>query len=126
MGVLLLARERTPAWHIAMPSGEASAPSLEGSTCRVRATLLHPPVRAKPADIRTTGDLDVMLFQRGNSSRAHIVNADASIGMMANSCAIRYGDNAWKYFLDTWTDHMVGSGLKKERDDHCLGELADG
>lgn len=89
-------------------------------------TLAAEPVRAKKADIWATGDLDAMLFQRKNSSWAHIVNREMPIGMTANTWAIRYGDSAWKYFLDMWADHMVASGFMQERYDHYLNELAGG
>lgn len=88
--------------------------------------LAAEPVRAKKADIWATGDLDAVIFARKNASWAHVVNADTPIGMTANTWAIRYGDPAWKYFLDMWSDHMVASGYMKERYEHYLGELAKG
>ncbi|MBT3361887.1 MAG: transporter substrate-binding domain-containing protein [Rhodospirillales bacterium] len=89
-------------------------------------TLAAEPVRAKKADIWATGDLDAVLFARKNSRWAHVVNEKTPIGMTANTWAIRYGDDAWKYFLDMWADHMVTSGYMKERYDHYLGELSKG
>ena len=88
--------------------------------------LAAEPVRAKKADIWATGDLDAVIFARKNASWAHVVNADTPIGMTANTWAIRYGDPAWKHFLDMWSDHMVASGYMKERYEHYLGELAKG
>ena len=89
-------------------------------------TLAAEPVRAKKADIWATGDLDAVLFARKNARWAHIVNEETPIGLTANTWAIRYGDNAWKYFLDMWADHMIASGFMKERYEHYLGELAKG
>ncbi len=89
-------------------------------------TLAAEPVRAKKADIWATGDLDAILFARKNARWAHIVNEETPIGLTANTWAIRYGDNAWKYFLDMWADHMIASGFMKERYEHYLGELAKG
>ncbi len=40
-----------------------------------------------------------------------------------NTWAIRYGDTAWKYFLDMWADHMVASGFMQERYNHYLDVL---
>ena len=89
-------------------------------------TLAAEPVRAKKADIWATGDLDAVLFARKNASWAHIVNEATPIGMTANTWAIRYGDTAWKFFLDMWADHMVASGFMKERYEHYLAELEKG
>jgi ABC-type amino acid transport substrate-binding protein len=89
-------------------------------------TLSAEPVRAKKADLWATGDLDAMLFARKNASWAHIIQPETPIGLTANTWAIRYGDTAWKFFLDMWADHVMTSGYMQERYDHYLGELSKG
>ena len=89
-------------------------------------TLSAEPVRAKKADLWATGDLDAILFARKNKRWAHIIDADNPIGTTANTWAIRYGDTAWKYFLDMWADHMVASGFMQERYNHYLNVLEKG
>jgi ABC-type amino acid transport substrate-binding protein len=80
-------------------------------------------VRAKKADLWATGDLDAILFARKNASWAHIIDRDNPSGLTANTWAIRYGDIAWKNFLDMWSDKMVTSGFMQERFDHYLDEI---
>lgn len=89
-------------------------------------TLSAEPVRAHKADLWATGDLDAILFARKNDSWAHIVDSDHPIGLTPNTWAIRYGDTAWKFFLDMWANHMAGSGFVQERYDHYLNEMAKG
>jgi len=85
--------------------------------------LAAEPVRAKKADLWATGDLDAILFARKNASWAHIIDRDNPSGLTANTWAIRYGDIAWKNFLDMWSDKMVTSGFMQERFDHYLDEI---
>ena len=55
--------------------------------------------------------------------------ADADLALLLDPgehWAIRYGDTAWKYFLDMWADHMVASGFMQERYNHYLNVLEKG
>jgi polar amino acid transport system substrate-binding protein len=80
------------------------------------------PVRAKKADLVVMGDLDVLAFAAKNSW-AHVVDAAHPFGRGANTWAVRYGDPAWKFFLDMWADNMVASGFMQERFDYYKDQL---
>lgn len=80
--------------------------------------LAAEPVRAKKADLWVTGDLDAIIFGKKNSSWAHVIDPARPFGKGANTWAIRYGDPAWKFFLDMWVDNMVASGFVQERYDY--------
>lgn len=80
--------------------------------------LAAEPVRAKKADLWVTGDLDAIIFGKKNSSWAHVIDPAGPFGKGANTWAIRYGDPAWKFFLDMWVDNMVASGFVQERYDY--------
>jgi ABC-type amino acid transport substrate-binding protein len=73
------------------------------------------PVRTKKADLVVMGDLDVLAFAAKNNSWAHVVDEAHPFGRGANTWAVRYGDPAWKSFLDMWADNMVESGFMQER-----------
>ncbi len=85
--------------------------------------LAAEPVRTKKADLWVTGDLDALLFAKKNSSWAQVVDPDHPFGRGANTWAIRYGDPAWKFFLDMWVDNAVSSGLVQQRYDFYFKEL---
>ena len=85
--------------------------------------LAAEPVRTKKADLWVTGDLDALLFAKKNSAWAQVVDASHPFGQGANTWAIRYGDPAWKFFLDMWVDNAVSSGLVQQRYDHYFKEL---
>jgi ABC-type amino acid transport substrate-binding protein len=86
--------------------------------------LAAEPVRTKKADLWVTGDLDAIIFAKKNSSWAQVVDADHPFGRGANTWAIRYGDPAWKFFLDMWADNMVASGFVEERYEYYKDQLA--
>ncbi len=81
------------------------------------------PVRTKKADLWVSGDLDVLLFAKKNSTWAHVIDSNHPFGRGANTWATRYGDPAWKFFLDMWVDNAVESGLVQQRYDHYFKEL---
>ncbi len=85
--------------------------------------LAAEPVRTKKADLWVTGDLDALLFAKKNSSWAVVVDPNRPFGRGANTWAIRYGDPAWKFFLDMWVDNAVASGLVQQRYDYYFKEL---
>ncbi len=85
--------------------------------------LAAEPVRTKKADLWVTGDLDALLFAKKNSAWAQVVDPDHPFGRGANTWAIRYGDPAWKFFLDMWVDNAVASGLVQQRYDYYFKEL---
>jgi ABC-type amino acid transport substrate-binding protein len=83
------------------------------------------PVRTKKADLWVSGDLDVMLFAKKNSSWAHVIDVTHPFARGANTWAIRYGDPAWKFFLDMWVDNAVASGLVQQRYDFYFKQLQE-
>ena len=85
--------------------------------------LAAEPVRTKKADLWVTGDLDALLFAKKNSAWAQVVDPNHPFGRGANTWAIRYGDPAWKFFLDMWVDNAVESGLVQQRYDFYFKEL---
>ena len=85
--------------------------------------LAAEPVRTKKADLWVTGDLDALLFAKKNSAWAQVVDPSHPFGRGANTWAIRYGDPAWKFCLDTWVDNAVESGLVQQRYDVYFKEL---
>ena len=101
---------------------KTSFPKAKIITTSGNITLSAEPVRTKKADLWATGDLDALLFESKNRSWAHIIDRENPVGLTANTWAIRYGDTAWKFFLDMWADKMVTSGFMQERFDHYLKE----
>jgi ABC-type amino acid transport substrate-binding protein len=77
--------------------------------------LAAEPVRTKKADLWVTGDIDAIVFARKNKEWAHVVDEVRPFGRGANTWAIRYGDPAWKFFLDMWADNVIESGMVQER-----------
>lgn len=86
--------------------------------------LAAEPVRTKKADLWVTGDLDAIIFAKKNSSWAQVVDPEHPFGRGANTWAIRYGDPAWKFFLDMWADNMVASGFVEDRYEYYKEQLA--
>jgi len=82
------------------------------------------PVRTKRADLWVSGDLDVLAFAKRHSAWAHVVAPDKPFGRGVNTWAIRYGDPAWKFFLDAWVSNTVASGFVEERYQHYKEQLA--
>ena len=82
------------------------------------------PVRTKKADLWVSGDLDVLVFAKKNSGWAHVIDPDRPFARGANTWAVRYGDPAWKFFLDLWADNMVESGFMQQRYDYYKETLA--
>jgi polar amino acid transport system substrate-binding protein len=72
--------------------------------------LAAEPVRAKKAHLWVIGEIEALLFAKKNSW-AHVVDEAHPFGKDANTWAIRYGDPAWKAFLDMWADHIIASGF---------------
>lgn len=86
--------------------------------------LAAEPVRTKKADLWVTGDLDAIIFARKNSSWAQVIDPAHPFGQGANTWAIRYGDPAWKFFLDMWVDNAVASGLVQDRYEYYKEQMA--
>lgn len=83
------------------------------------------PVRTKKADLWVNGDLDAMVFVRRNKDWAVLIDPANPFGQAANTWAIRYGDPAWKAFLDMWVDNAIASGLVRERYDYYKEQLTE-
>jgi ABC-type amino acid transport substrate-binding protein len=97
-------------------------PKAKIITTTGQVALSAEPVRAKKADLVVMGDLDVLAFAAKNSW-AHVVDEARPFGRGANTWAVRYGDPAWKHFLDMWADNMVASGFMQERFDYYKEQL---
>ena len=89
-------------------------PKAKIITTTGQVALSAEPVRTKKADLVVMGDLDVLAFAAKNNW-AHVVDDAHPFGRGANTWAVRYGDPAWKSFLDIWADNMVESGFMQER-----------
>jgi polar amino acid transport system substrate-binding protein len=68
------------------------------------------PVRAKKATVWMSGDSDVLLFAKRNADWAVVIDPDNPVDRRPNTWAVRYGDSAWKEFLDMFGAFMVASG----------------
>ena len=68
------------------------------------------PVRSGRATVYVTGDSDAITFVRHNSSWATIVDPAHPFDKRPNTWMIRYGDTAWKNFLDMWSTYITGNG----------------
>jgi ABC-type amino acid transport substrate-binding protein len=76
--------------------------------------LAAEPVHVKKADLWVNDDIVAAVFAKKNSW-AHVIDEAHPFGRTANTWAIRYGDPAWKAFLDLWSDHMVSSGFMDDQ-----------
>ncbi|MCP5150742.1 MAG: transporter substrate-binding domain-containing protein [Ectothiorhodospiraceae bacterium] len=76
--------------------------------------LAAEPVRAKQADLFIDGDFDQEVFAASNDW-AHVVDAEHPFQRLPNTWACRYGDPAWKAFLDMFCDRMQSTGFMRER-----------
>lgn len=72
------------------------------------------PVRSKRADAAVEGDLDMEVFV-ANNDWAYIVEPEHPFELLPNTWACRYGDPAWKAFLDMFCERLVSSGFMKDR-----------
>jgi len=89
-------------------------------------TLSAEPVRTKRAHLWAAGEEDCRLMAKRNSAWAVLVDGEHPIGLNPNTWAIRYGDPAWKQFLDFWTTTMFASGFVKERYDFWINKMIKG
>lgn len=94
-------------------------PKAKIITTTGQSILSAEPVRAKKADLYASGDSDILKWIPKNPW-AHIIDPDHPIGLTANTWAIRYGDPAWKNFLDFWAQHVLNNGFMKERYEYHL------
>jgi polar amino acid transport system substrate-binding protein len=85
-------------------------PKAAMTTTTGQLTLAAEPVRAKKADLFVTGDSDALLFAKRNASWARIVDPEHPFDRRAATWAVRYGDAAWKFFLDFWAANTVAGG----------------
>lgn len=97
-------------------------PKAKIITTTGQVALSAEPVRAKKADLVVMGDLDTLAFAAKNAW-AHVVDEANPFGRGANTWAVRYGDTAWKFFLDMWADNMVESGFMQERFNYYKEQL---
>ena len=85
-------------------------PKAKLITTTGQVTLGAEPVRAKRAQVWMSGDSDVILFAKRNSSWAAVVDPENPIDRRPNTWAVRYGDDEWKQFLDFWAAFLTANG----------------
>lgn len=85
-------------------------PKAKLITTTGQVTLGAEPVRAKRAQVWMSGDSDVILFAKRNSSWATVVDPENPIDRRPNTWAVRYGDDEWKQFLDFWAAFLTANG----------------
>jgi ABC-type amino acid transport substrate-binding protein len=71
--------------------------------------LAAEPVRTRRATAYWTGDIDIMALAKRNTW-AHVIDPDHPFDRRPNTWAIRYGDQAWKDFLDMWVATVLATG----------------
>lgn len=71
--------------------------------------LAAEPVRTRRATAYWTGDIDIMALAKRNSW-AHVIDPEHPFDKRPNTWAIRYGDQAWKDFLDMWVATVLATG----------------
>jgi ABC-type amino acid transport substrate-binding protein len=75
--------------------------------------LAAEPVRAKKAHLFVTGDSDAITLAKRNPSWARIVDEAHPFERRIASWVVRYGDPAWKEYLDMWiTNIRAGDKVK--------------
>jgi polar amino acid transport system substrate-binding protein len=85
--------------------------------------LAAEPVRTKRATVYVTGDSDALAFAKRNATWAHVIDPNNPFDKRPNTWAIRYGDNAWKQFLDMWGDFMTANGAIQRVYDRYIAQL---
>jgi membrane-bound lytic murein transglycosylase MltF len=85
--------------------------------------LAAEPVRTRRATVYVTGDSDALAFAKRNASWAHVIDPANPFDKRPNTWAIRYGDNAWKQFLDMWGAFMTENGAIQRTYDHYIAQL---
>lgn len=98
-------------------------PKAKLITTTGQVTLGAEPVRAKRADVWVSGDSDVLLFAKRNSSWAHVVDPANPIDRRPNTWAVRYGDPEWKDFLDFWATFLTINGEVERLFKHHMEKL---
>jgi ABC-type amino acid transport substrate-binding protein len=68
------------------------------------------PVRAGRVNACIVGDTEALALAKRNSEWAVIVDPKNPFDKRPNTWMIRYGDVAWKNFLDTWCGFVVANG----------------
>lgn len=82
------------------------------------------PVRTRRATVYVTGDSDALALAKRNASWAHLVDEKHPFDKRPNTWAIRYGDEAWKNFLDMWATYVTVNGQVQKLYDHYIEKLA--
>lgn len=85
--------------------------------------LAAEPVRTRRATVYVTGDSDALAFAKRNATWAHVIDPGNPFDKRPNTWAIRYGDNAWKQFLDMWGDFMTVNGAIQRVYDRYMAQL---
>lgn len=99
-------------------------PKAKVVTTTGQVTLGAEPVRAKRADLWISGDSDVILFAKRNSSWAYAVDPDHPFDKRPNTWMIRYGDPEWKAFLDFYATFLVVNGEVQRLFEHHMAKFS--
>ena len=71
--------------------------------------LAADPVRTRRATAYWTGDIDILALAKRNNW-AHVIDPEHPFDKRPNTWAIRYGDQAWKDFLNMWVATVLATG----------------
>lgn len=81
------------------------------------------PVRTGRATVFVAGDSDIIVLAKRNANWAHIVDVDHPFDKRPNTWLVRYGDPAWKNFLDMWSNYVIANGEVQRLYDQYLQQL---
>jgi polar amino acid transport system substrate-binding protein len=81
------------------------------------------PVRTGRATAFVAGDSDIIALAKRNANWAQIVDVDHPFDKRPNTWLIRYGDSAWKSFLDTWCAYVIANGAVERIYNQYLQQL---
>ena len=81
------------------------------------------PVRTGRATAFVAGDSDIIVLASHNADWAQIVDVDHPFDKRPNTWMIRYGDPAWRSFLNTWITYVIGNGTVERIYNQYLQQL---
>jgi ABC-type amino acid transport substrate-binding protein len=81
------------------------------------------PVRGSRATACIVGDTEAIALVKRNADWSVVVEPQKSFDKRPNTWMVRYGDVAWKQFLDTWCNYAVTSGVVQQLYDKYAAEV---
>ncbi|WMT79608.1 transporter substrate-binding domain-containing protein [Bradyrhizobium sp. Ash2021] len=81
------------------------------------------PVRAGRANACIVGDSEAYALAKRNPDWAAIIDSSKPFDKRPNTWMIRYGDVAWKNFLDTWCGYITANGEVQRLYDKYASEI---